>query len=149
MLDLNTFKVKQHRIGDDSKCPPEIRKFHEGKLISILPQWRYTDGELRHMNLKEGTLDDISSKISQTTSKVGKYSYCFQEISKGIYSLETKYEGYLPGGKTYVEVISWRSEELSKTMSKFLHIRGFEEVDTDSMDRDEFIASKDNFKATG
>ena len=139
-------------MGDNSNVPPEIRKFHEGKLISILPRWRYTDGELRHMNLTEGTLehlDDIYSKISQTSSKVGKYSHCFKEISKGMYLLETKYEGYSACRKTYVEVISWRSEELPKAMSKFLRIRGFEEVDTESLDREEFIASKDNFKATG
>ena len=112
------------------------------------------------MNLTEGTFDETSSKISQISTKVLKDRgiYSFKEISTGMNLLETKsqhiglntqeWKGSVER-KSYIEMILWRSEELSKAMSKFLRIRGFDEVDTESMDRDEFIASEDNFKATG
>ena len=103
------------------------------------------------MKLTDETFGDVSPKMRHISSdKVRKNSYCFKDISTGMYLLELKNgTEETVEDKTYIEVISWRSEELSKAMSKFLRIRGFEEVDTESMDKDEFIASKDNFKATG
>ena len=143
LLSLDTFEIKRHKIGCKSSHPSELRKFNEGKIISILPQWRWSeDEEICHMNLTERNLDDLLlAKRSQITSKVrsdqiqNKYcitSYCFKEISTGMYLMEMKRkEGkdLLWEEMTYVEVISWRSEEVSKAMLKFLSLKGFKETE--------------------
>ena len=57
------------------------------------------------------------------------------EINGGTYMLEMRCRefGFYAKEKTYVEVISWRSEELPKAVSKFLHLAGFNKIESDTL----------------
>ena len=85
------------------------------------------------MDLTGNDCDQIVAKRSMVNStyavqKGSAQGRRFREINKGTYLLEMSTK---EGGrdKTYVEVISWRIEELPRAVSKYLQIAGFSKIE--------------------
>ena len=155
MVNLDTFELEHKSIEAYGSSHPYLEKMHDAKMAVILPTFSKANPgsslpwanpflnrktqliyQLCHMDLTENDCDQIVAKRSMVNSRCAAQRGSaqgrrFREINKGTYLLEmsTKESGK---DKTYVEVISWRIEELPRAVSKYLQIAGFNKIECDA-----------------
>ena len=143
MLNLDRFEFKHQSIEAYGSPYPDLKTFHDASMALIMPSFDKENVKmLCHMNLTEADCDQVFAKRSMMSSKVvdeifkkgSIQSRRFREINLGTYMLEigSKRSGFDGKKETFVEVISWRSEELSRAMSKFLQLAGFNKIESDT-----------------